>query len=278
MQGTPTIAVLIGCLIAFPLTDATGSAQEPPDTVLDVEEVEVVVGSRAGVADPATLPVPVDIYGAEEIARLGEVDLAEVLGGIAPSFNSTRLSAGDGAALHVATLRGMNGDQVLVLVNGKRRHGVAFAKVLAVSGQGTTGTDLRAIPVHAIKRIEVLREGAASQYGSDAVAGVINIVLKDDAGGISAATFLGRTSRGDGDEADHISQRRCVPRGRIPQCHRGGGEAGGDEPGGCCAHLLRSRPVLRPLRGWRQGHPAAAQRRARLQGRGLHGQCGNSPR
>ena len=198
MQGTSAIAVLIGCLAAFPLTSATGSAQEPPDTVSDVEEIEVVVGSRAGVADPATLPVPVDIYGAEEIARLGEVDLAEVLGRIAPSFNSTRLSAGDGAALHVATLRGMNGDQVLVLVNGKRRHGVAFAKVLAVSGQGTTGTDLRAIPVHAIKRIEVLREGAASQYGSDAVAGVINIVLKDDAGGVSAATFLGRTSRGDG--------------------------------------------------------------------------------
>ena len=198
MQGTPAIAVLTGCIIAFPLTNAAGSAQEPPDTALDVEEIEVVVGSRAGVADPATLPVPVDIYGSEEIARLGEVDLAEVLGAIAPSFNSTRLSAGDGAALHVATLRGMNGDQVLVLVNGKRRHGVAFAKVLAVSGQGTTGTDLRAIPVHAIKRIEVLREGAASQYGSDAVAGVINIVLKDDASGIDAATFLGRTSRGDG--------------------------------------------------------------------------------
>ena len=174
------------------------SAQEPPDTVVVVQELEVVVGSRAGVADPATLSVPVDIYSAEEIARLGEVDLAEVLGSIAPSFNSTRLSAGDGAALHVATLRGMNGDQVLVLVNGKRRHGVAFAKLLAAAGQGTTGTDLRSIPVHAIKRIEVLREGAASQYGSDAIAGVINIVLKDDASGVSAATLLGQTSRGDG--------------------------------------------------------------------------------
>ena len=179
---------------------STGStaAQEPPDTVVVVQELEVVVGSRAGVEDPATLSVPVDIYSAEEIARLGEVDLAEVLGSIAPSFNSTRFSAGDGAALHVATLRGMNGDQVLVLVNGKRRHGVAFAKLLAAAGQGTTGTDLRAIPVHAIKRIEVLREGAASQYGSDAIAGVINIVLKDDASGVSAATLLGRTSRGDG--------------------------------------------------------------------------------
>ncbi|MYA32717.1 MAG: TonB-dependent receptor plug domain-containing protein [Gemmatimonadales bacterium] len=184
----------------FAVLASTGpaSAQEPPDTVVVVQELEVVVGSRAGVADPATLPVPVDIYGAEEIARMGEIDLAEVLGRIAPSFNSTRLSAGDGAALHVATLRGMNGDQVLVLVNGKRRHGVAFAKLLAAAGQGTTGTDLRAIPVHAIERIEVLREGAASQYGSDAIAGVINIVLKDDASGVSASTFLGRTSRGDG--------------------------------------------------------------------------------
>lgn len=196
MQRSLVNTVVIGCGAA--VCTQGGAAQEPPDTVFDVEALEVVVGSRTGVADPATLPVPVDIYGAEEIARLGEVDLGEVLGRIAPSFNSTRLSAGDGAALHVATLRGMNGDQVLVLVNGKRRHGVAFAKLLAAAGQGTTGTDLRAIPVHAIKRIEVLREGAASQYGSDAIAGVINIVLKDDASGVNAATFLGRTSRGDG--------------------------------------------------------------------------------
>ena len=174
-------------------------AQKRPDTIFSVlKRIEVVVGSRVGVADPATLAVPVDIYGAEEIARLGEIDLAEVLGRIAPSFNSTRFSAGDGATLHAATLRGMNPDQVLVLVNGKRRHGVAFAKLLALSGYGTTGTDLRAIPVHAIKRIEVLREGAASQYGSDAIAGVINIVLKDGVGGVSSATYLGRTSRGDG--------------------------------------------------------------------------------
>ncbi len=189
---------LVSAVLATLASTGSAAAQEPPDTVVVVQELEVVVGSRVGVEDPATLSVPVDIYSAEEIARMGEVDLGEVLGKIAPSFNSTRLSAGDGAALHVATLRGMNGDQVLVLVNGKRRHGVAFAKLLAAAGQGTTGTDLRAIPVHAIKRIEVLREGAASQYGSDAIAGVINIVLKDDASGVSAATYLGRTSRGDG--------------------------------------------------------------------------------
>ena len=188
-------ALLVPVILAWPTVPAL--AQDPPDTV-DLGGIEVVVGSRAGITDPLTLPVPVDIYGAEEIARLGEVDLAEVLGRIAPSFNSARLSAGDGAAFHVATLRGMNGDQVLVLVNGKRRHPVAFAKLLAAVGQGTTGTDLRAIPVHAIKRIEVLREGAASQYGSDAIAGVINIVLKDHADGVRSSSYLGRTSRGDG--------------------------------------------------------------------------------
>ena len=192
LRSTVSVSLFLTALTA-PI-----AAQDPPDTIYELGGVEVVVGSRAGITDPLTLPVPVDIYGAEEIARLGEVDLAEVLGRIAPSFNSGRLSAGDGAALHVATLRGMNGDQVLILVNGKRRHPVAFAKVLAVAGQGTTGTDLRAIPVHSIKRIEVLREGAASQYGSDALAGVINIVLKDDANGVSSSSYLGRTSRGDG--------------------------------------------------------------------------------
>lgn len=197
-QPGRSISILLALVPLTLLGAVPVSAQFPPDTVLGVEGIVVVVGSRAGIVDPASLPVPVDIYGSEEIARLGEVDLGEVLGRIAPSFNSTRLSAGDGAAFHVATLRGMNGDQVLVLVNGKRRHPVAFAKLLAASGQGTTGTDLRAIPVHAIERIEVLREGAASQYGSDAIAGVINIVLKDDADGVSARSYLGRTSRGDG--------------------------------------------------------------------------------
>ena len=174
-------------------------AQEPPDTVLAGDSLLVVVGSRARIQDPVLLPVPVDIYGSEELSRLGDIDLGEALGRVAPSFNSTRLTVGDGAAFHVATLRGMNPDQVLVLINGKRRHGIAFAKVLTMLGMGTTGTDLRAIPIHAIERIEVLREGAASQYGSDAIAGVINVVLKEDAAGSRWSTYLGRTSFGDGE-------------------------------------------------------------------------------
>jgi iron complex outermembrane receptor protein len=185
------------CVQAFGISP--GLAQEPPDTLLAGDSLLVVVGSRARIQDPVQLPVPVDIYGSEELSRLGDIDLGEALARIAPSFNSTRLTVGDGAAFHVATLRGMNPDQVLVLINGKRRHGIAFAKVLSMLGMGTTGTDLRAIPVHAIDRIEVLREGAASQYGSDAIAGVINIVLKDHAAGSNWSTYLGRTSFGDGE-------------------------------------------------------------------------------
>ena len=191
---------LAAFVIAHLAQPGRSEAQEPPDTgTYELDEILVVVGSRAEIEDPASLSVPVDIYGAEELARLGEIDLGRALGRIAPSFNSTRYAVGDGGALHVATLRGMNADQVLVLVNGKRRHGVAFAKILAGLGMGNTGTDLRAIPIGAIKRIEVLREGAASQYGSDAIAGVINVVLKDDASGVRASTYLGRTSRDDGE-------------------------------------------------------------------------------
>ncbi len=193
-----TLAMAVAtCLQAF--SALPGVTQEPPDTVVAGDSLLVVVGSRAQVQDPVLLPVPVDIYGSEELSRLGDIDLGEALGRVAPSFNSTRLTVGDGAAFHVATLRGMNPDQVLVLVNGKRRHGIAFAKVLSMLGMGTTGTDLRAIPIHSIERIEVLREGAASQYGSDAIAGVINVVLKDDAAGSSWSTYLGRTSFGDGE-------------------------------------------------------------------------------
>ena len=193
-------AAMLSATAATTAFAASAAAQEPPDTVSRAGRAGGVIGSRAGTRNPAELAVPVDVYSAEELGRLGEVDLAEALGRIAPSFNSTRFQAGDGAALHVATLRGMSADQVLVLVNGKRRHGVAFPKVIAFQGLGTTGTDLRAIPLHSVKRIEVLRGGAASQYGSDAVAGVVNIVLKDDAHGVTTSTHLGRTSWGDGEQ------------------------------------------------------------------------------
>ena len=145
-----------------------------------IEEI-VVIGTRARLESRADeLPVPVEVHQDFELARTGEIDLGAALTKLAPSFNYSRLSVGDGSLLHAATLRGLAPDQTLVLVNGKRRHSMAWLRVLdGVIGYGTGGTDLRAIPSAAVKRVEVLRDGAAAQYGSDAIAGVINIALKE---------------------------------------------------------------------------------------------------
>ncbi len=145
-----------------------------------IEEI-VVIGTRARLESRADeLPVPVEVHQDFELARTGEIDLGAALTKLAPSFNYSRLAVGDGALLNVATLRGLAPDQTLVLVNGKRRHSMAWVRVLdGVIGYGTGGTDMRAIPSAAVKRVEVLRDGAAAQYGSDAIAGVINIALKE---------------------------------------------------------------------------------------------------
>lgn len=138
----------------------------------------VVVGSRAtgAAADKA---VPVDILTAEDIARTGAMETMQALEMLAPSFNFPRPTLSDGTdSVRPATLRGLGPDQVLVLVNGKRRHQTALVHVNNTVGRGSTGVDLNAIPISAIERIEILRDGAAAQYGSDAIAGVINVVLK----------------------------------------------------------------------------------------------------
>ena len=117
-----------------------------------------------------------------------------------PSFNFSSSTISDGSdAVRPATLRGMGPDQVLVLLNGKRRHGSALIHGNRSVGRGTAGTDMNAIPMGAIKRIEVLRDGASAQYGSDAIAGVINVILKDDYEG-GFRTNYGTTYKGDGDQ------------------------------------------------------------------------------
>ncbi len=130
----------------------------------------------------------------------GQLEVGRAIQRLIPSFNFSSSSISDGTdALRPATLRGMGPDQVLVLVNGKRRHGSALIHVNRSVGRGTAGTDMNAIPMGAIKRIEVLRDGASAQYGSDAVAGVINVVLKDDYEG-GFRTNYGTTYKGDGDQ------------------------------------------------------------------------------
>ena len=148
-----------------------------------IEEV-VVIGSQARIESLADeLPVPVDLHQSADLDRTGESDLGASLAKLSPSFNFSRLSIGDGALMNPATLRGLAPDQTLVLVNGKRRHGMAWLRILdGVIGYGTGGTDLRALPAAAVERVEVLRDAASAQYGSDAIAGVLNLALKERTG------------------------------------------------------------------------------------------------
>jgi iron complex outermembrane recepter protein len=153
-----------------------------------------VVGSRRGERTVTTAAVPIDVITAEQIKQTGRTETAQILQMLVPSLNFPRSSIAGGVdGQRPFTLRGMNPDQVLVLINGKRRH---IGSVVAVNnsvGRGSSGTDLNAIPAAAIDRIEVLRDGAAAQYGSDAIAGVVNIILKQNAPAVFSST-IGRVN------------------------------------------------------------------------------------
>ncbi len=166
-------------------------------TGLSLDQI-VVVGSRRPDRTAVEAPVPIDVLSAEDLQNTGLTETSQVIRMLAPSFNFPRPSVNDGTD-HVrpATLRGLGPDQVLVLVNGKRRHTTALVHVNGSVGRGSTSVDLNAIPVSAIERIEILRDGAAAQYGSDAIAGVINVVLRSDAHR-SLSASLGQTTEGDG--------------------------------------------------------------------------------
>lgn len=144
----------------------------------------VVTGSRSGGRSRIDSPVPVDIIPVSQITNsVGQVDINQILTYIAPSFQSSRQTISDGTDhIDPAQLRGLGPDQVLVLVNGKRRHQSSLVNVNGTVNRGTVGTDLNAIPATAVDKIEILRDGAAAQYGSDAIAGVINIILKSRTG------------------------------------------------------------------------------------------------
>lgn len=159
----------------------------------------VVVGSRNPKKSKLETAVPVDVVNLAKIRNTTpQTTTNDILTYLIPSFNSNRQSSADGTEhIDPASLRGLGPDQVLVLINGKRRHTTSLVNYQNTVGNGSVGTDLSAIPASAIKRIEVLRDGAAAQYGSDAIAGVINLVLKDNAGLEANATY-GSTSRDDG--------------------------------------------------------------------------------
>lgn len=168
------------------------------DIASDIEEV-VSIGVRTSGRVAAELPVPVDSFDSEALRNTGHAEVGRMLQTLAPSFNFSSSTISDGTdSLRPATLRGLGPDQTLVLVNGKRRHGSALLHVNGSVGRGTAGTDMNAIPGIAIDRIEILRDGASAQYGSDALAGVINLVLKDSTAGGEAEISFGDYDQGDG--------------------------------------------------------------------------------
>lgn len=159
----------------------------------------VVTGSRGIVRSNLQSPAPIDLIDNNTLLSVPQVSLTQILNYVAPSFNSNTQVISDGTDhIDPATLRGLGPDQVLVLINGKRRHTTSLVNINGTVGKGSIGTDLNAIPVSAIKKIEILRDGAAAQYGSDAIAGVINIILEDTTDKLrvnaSAGGYLSRNS------------------------------------------------------------------------------------
>jgi len=148
---------------------------------LPVELTQIVfVGSRGAARSKTESPVPVDVINVNGVGQTtAKPDLMSQLNMTVPSFNYNKQSGGDGSdAIDFASLRGLGFDQTLVLINGKRQHLSAFVNEVGTRGRGNSGTDLNAVPEAAIDRIEILRDGASAQYGSDAIAGVMNIILK----------------------------------------------------------------------------------------------------
>jgi iron complex outermembrane receptor protein len=167
-----------------------------------LDEVQIV-GSRNMNRSVTETAVPVDVIQLSEVATTtGQLDVNQLLQMVAPSFNSNRQSGADGADhIDPASIRGLGPDQTLVLVNGKRRHQSAHINIFGSRGRGNSGTDLNAIPISAIERIEILRDGASAQYGSDAIAGVINIVLKSSVNQVTGNLNAGvRNASAPGDD------------------------------------------------------------------------------
>ena len=165
------------------------SLESVGETLQDV----VIIGSRSPGRTVTGSPVPIDVINMKEIASQGpQVNINQILNMVAPSFTSNTMTVADGTDhIDPAQLRGLGPDQVLVLVNGKRRHTSSLVNINGSPGRGSVGTDLNALPAFALEKIEILRDGASAQYGSDAIAGVINLNVKKDTKKFDIALFAG---------------------------------------------------------------------------------------
>ncbi|MEO7466608.1 MAG: TonB-dependent receptor plug domain-containing protein, partial [Sphingobium limneticum] len=196
-----TKTMLRVALLSSALSAGVGTASQaiaqgaPAATEAETDSTIVVIGNRSRATTVIDSPAPIDVIDESQLATLGaNSSLRDALGVLLPSFNSLTVSSSSwNSVARPAGLRGLGGSHVLVLVNGKRRHNSSLLNLSTGSvDQGANSVDIDLIPAAAIKRIEVLRDGAAAQYGSDAIAGVINIVLKDDAQGGTLSLNAGK--------------------------------------------------------------------------------------
>lgn len=169
-------------------------------TITNLNEVVISVGSRNTLRTSTDTPLPIDILGAKDLIASGQTTFDKALTYRVPSFNSVQTPVNDATSLlDPYEIRNMGPSRTLILINGKRKNMSSLLYTQTSPGRGETGADISAIPQDAIERVEILRDGASAQYGSDAIAGVMNIILKKDAnnGGVTLRT--GMTSEGDGE-------------------------------------------------------------------------------
>ncbi|HUW53953.1 MAG TPA: TonB-dependent receptor [Rhodanobacter sp.] len=181
-----------------PASPAPSSKKQDSKKTVSLQTV-VVTGTRAFDRTEATSLAPIDVLTPKDLVGTGATNLASALRTLLPSFNFPQPSVTDATdAIQPAQLRGLSPDQTLVLINGKRQHTTAIVNVNGSLGRGSSPVDINAIPINAIDHVEVLRDGAAAQYGSDAIAGVINIILKGGSRHGSASVTGGQYDGGDG--------------------------------------------------------------------------------
>ncbi|HBK46360.1 MAG TPA: TonB-dependent receptor, partial [Xanthomonadaceae bacterium] len=200
MNRTSTqLAAAIALALGLPLAPAF--AQSETSATPNTLDTVIVTGTRVSDRTVAESQSPIDVISPETLTSTGTSELATALSRALPSLNFPRPALVDGTSgVRPAQLRGLSPDQVLVLVNGKRYHTSAAINLNGSIGRGSSAVDLNTIPISAIERVEVLRDGASAQYGSDAIAGVVNIVLKGAGKGGSLAVNYGQYSAGDGEQ------------------------------------------------------------------------------
>jgi iron complex outermembrane recepter protein len=192
-------ALSLCCAVPAFAQDTATSTADQEAAVPAEEKVLTVIGSRGKPRTDVDRPVPVDVVSTEELKSTGQTDLGQQIQFTSPSFNSAKYGV-NGATNFAdpASLRGLAPDQVLLLINGHRRHQFSALNLNISPGLGTVVSDLNSIPTAAVSRIEVLRDGAAAQYGSDAIAGIVNLSLKNDDDGGSVGLTVGLNKEGDG--------------------------------------------------------------------------------